>query len=223
MAAVRQGARFKDRRAAGRLLAAELDRYRGGLPLVLALPRGGVPVGAEVARSLDADLDVILVRKIGAPGHEEYGLGAVVEGEEPTVILNEEILRHVTPPADYIERETAKQIAEMERRRVLYREGRPLPATAGRTVIVVDDGVATGATVRAVLTVLRKSRPGRVVLAVPVAPADTIQELRALTDEIVCLATPQPFYAVGQHYDDFSQTTDAEVVAILKDSRKAGR
>src|SRR5207248_3359465 len=211
---------FRNRRDAGRRLAVALASYRESRPIVLALPRGGVPVGFDVAKALAAPLDVLLVRKIGAPGHEELGLGAVVDGHDPQLVLNEELVRAVAPPPGYIEAEEQRQLAEIERRRQEYVGNRTPVAVEGRTVIVGDDGVATGATVKAALRGLARNRPARLVLAVPVAPADSLDELSAECDEVVCLATPDPFYAVGPHYRDFRQTEDAEVIRLLEEARQ---
>lgn len=211
--------RFTDRRQAGQELAKALRRFRADDPLILALPRGGVPVAFEVARALGAELDVILVRKIGAPGHSEYGIGAVVEGRQPQLVLNEEVVRMVGASPAYIEAEKARQVEEIERRRDVYRHGQAPVSVAGRTVIVVDDGIATGGTMKAVLQALAQAGAGHIVLAVPVAPADTLAELSALADDTLCLATPEPFRAVGLHYRDFDQTTDDEVVTLLEASR----
>jgi putative phosphoribosyl transferase len=211
---------FRDRGDAGRQLAAALAPYRESQPVVLALPRGGVPVGFEVAKALSAPLDVLLVRKIGAPGHEELGLGAIVDGHEPQLVLNEDVVRTVAPPPGYIEAEAQRQLAEIERRRQHYVGDRPPIPVDGRLVIIVDDGIATGGTVKAALRGLARHHPARLVLAVPVAPADTLRELEAECDDIVCLATPEPFYAVGPHYRDFRQTEDAEVVRLLAEARQ---
>jgi putative phosphoribosyl transferase len=211
---------FRNRRDAGRRLAVALAPYRENRPIVFALPRGGVPVGFEVAKALAAPLDVLLVCKIGAPGHEELGLGAVVDGHGPQLVLNEDIVRAVAPPPGYIEAEEQRQLAEIERRRQHYIGDRSPVAVEGRTIIVVDDGIATGATVKAALRGLARNRPARLVLAVPVAPADSLEELSAECDEVVCLATPDPFYAVGPHYRDFRQTEDAEVVRLLDEARQ---
>ena len=211
---------FSDRRQAGRALAAALMPLKDEHPVVLALPRGGVPVAFEVAQALAAPLDVVLVRKIGAPGHPELGLGAIVEGAEPQVVLNEDIVAILAPDRSYIEAEKLRQLEEIERRKLLYRGGRPALSVEGRVAIVVDDGIATGGTVKAVLRALAGGRPARRVLAVPVAPQETIDALRPDADEIVCLATPEPFFAVGSHYRDFRQTSDAEVVELLR--RAAG-
>ncbi len=212
----RQRVVFTNRTEAGRQLAAALLRFKDEHPVVLALPRGGVPVAFEVAKALGAPLDVALVRKIGAPGHAELGLGAVVDGKHPQMILNEEVVRLVRPKPGYLEAEKARQIQELERRRALYRGDCSAPAFEGRTVIVVDDGIATGGSAKAVLRALSAQHAGKLVLAVPVAPADSIEALSSEADEVVCLATPDPFFAVGEHYDDFAQTTDEEVVRLLQ-------
>ena len=160
------------------------------------------------------------MRKIGAPGHEELGLGAVVDGHDAQLVLNEDLVRALAPPPGYIEAEQKRQLAEIERRRQEYVGDRSPVAVEGRSVVVVDDGIATGATVKAALRGLARNRPARLVLAVPVRPADTIEELSTECDEIVCLATPDPFYAVGPHYRDFRQTEDAEVVRLLAEARQ---
>jgi len=215
---LRTAAHFADRREAGRLLARAVAHLNLDSPVVLALPRGGVPVGFEVAKALAAPLDVLMVRKIGAPGHEEYGIGAVVDGAVHQVVIDEGAARSVGASREYIDFQTARQLAEIERRRALYRTG-PAVSLDRRNVIVVDDGIATGGTVRAALQGLARANPARIVLAVPLAPADTLAELRSLCDRVICLASPSPFYAVGAHYRDFSQTEDEEVIRLLEQAR----
>jgi predicted phosphoribosyltransferase len=205
---------FTDREEAGRMLADALDPLNLPNPVVLALPRGGVPVAFEIAKRLRAPLDVLFVRKIGAPGHEEYGIGAIVDGSCPQVVIDREAARQVGANEEYIQRQIERQAAEIERRRGLYRTGPPVDLR-DRTVIVADDGIATGGTVRAALQALGSAGAKRVILAVPVAPADVLESLRQLCDEVVCLTTPDPFYAVGMHYLDFGQTSDREVVRLL--------
>jgi predicted phosphoribosyltransferase len=212
---------FADRRTAGRQLAARLHHLRPDEPLVLALPRGGVPVGLEVAQELDAPLDILLVRKIGVPWQPELALGAVVDGADPQVLINEGLAGELAVERSYIKSETARQLSEIERRRRVYLGDKPPPALGGRTVIVVDDGIATGSTARAALRAVRKAGARRIVLAVPVAPEDTIEQLGAEVDEIVCLSSPSPFIAVGAHYDEFPQLTDADVVALLAERHQA--
>src|SRR4051812_31878989 len=181
--------RFGDREEAGRLLAACLTHLKEALPVVLALPRGGVPVAAPIAAALQAPLDVLLVRKIGAPDNPEFGIGAVVDGARPELVVDEELVAQLGVSRDYIEQESRRQLAEIERRRILYMLGRTPVDLAGRTVIVVDDGIATGGTVRVALRALALSGAGRRVLAVPVAPPDTAEALRALCDEAIFLET----------------------------------
>ena len=213
--------RFADREQAARLLAQRLAAMHLAPPIVvLALPRGGVPIGAEVARVLHAGLDLLLVRKIGAPWQHELAVAAVVDGEPPEIVIDEPMLREAGIGRDYIEAEARLALQEIDRRRALYLAGRaPLPL-AGATAIVVDDGIATGTTMRAALKALRRKGPRRLVLAVPVAPADACAALRAEVDDLVCLAQPEPFRAIGLHYDDFHQLEDAEVVRALAASDK---
>ena len=214
------GAPFANRRDAGRQLAARLGGFAGPDTLVLALPRGGVPVAFEVARALAAELDVAMVRKIGAPGQEELGIGAVMNGAEP--VLDEAAMRIVRPPPGYVEAEVRRARAEIARRRLAYLGDRRPPDVSGRTVVVVDDGVATGSSARAVLRALRRFRAGRLVLAVPVGPPDSLAMLAGEADGIVCLRLPASFGSVGAHYVDFTQTTDDEVIRLLHDSGRTG-
>src|SRR5205809_5917176 len=183
---------FADRRAAGRQLAARLHHLRQAKPLILALPRGGVPVGFEIARELNAPPDILLVRKIGVPWQPELALGAVVDGADPQVLINDELARELAVERSYITSETARQLSEIERRRRVYLGDKPPPALAGRTIIIVDDGIATGSTARAALRAVRKAGARGIVLAVPLAPEDTIEQLGAEVDEIVCLLSPSP-------------------------------
>jgi len=209
---------FADRRDAGERLGQALSRFASLKPVILALPRGGVPVAFEVARALHVPLDLILVRKIGAPGHAEFGIGAVVDGADPQIVFNDEVIAQARIPQEYVEAETNRQLREIERRRRAYLgDRRPVPVR-GRTVIVVDDGIATGGTVRAALKALRRSGAGHTILAVPVAPPETLDQLKDEVDEIVCLSAPTPFFAVGLHYRDFGQTSDAEVVELLREA-----
>lgn len=206
---------FHDRRDAGRQLAEALLRDAPADPLVLALPRGGVPVAFEVARALGAPLDLLFVRKLGAPGYEELGIGAVVDGADPQLVLNEDVVRDLAPSPNYIRKEMRRQLEEIERRRKAYLGDRMPLEVAGRTVIVVDDGIATGGTVKAALRGVRKAGAARIILAIPVAPAESLVDLGSECDEILCLATPSPFQAVGLHYDVFDQTDDEEVVRLM--------
>lgn len=207
---------FRDRSHAGRVLARKLEHYRGRADLlVLALPRGGVAVASEVASALGAQLDVLVVRKLGFPGHEEYAMGAIASGG--VEVLNPDTRGSVA--ADRLAAVIARERLELERRERLYRGDRPLPELRGRTVIVVDDGLATGSTMRAAVIAIRQQQPARICIAVPVGARQTCEQLRGDADEIVCAANPEGFRAVGLAYDDFRQATDAEVHALLEAAR----
>lgn len=210
---------FRDRLEAGRELAHHLIGLRSRKPVVLALPRGGVPVAYEIARALRAPLDILLVRKIGAPQQPEFALGAVVDSTPPQIVLNREAVEELSIPPDYLEEETRREVGELERRRAAYLGGRRPVDVRGRVVILVDDGIATGSTVLAALRGLAGAAPAALILAVPVAPRDVIEQLRSEADQIVCPLMPDPFYAVGAYYDDFSQTTDREVIDLLDAAR----
>jgi predicted phosphoribosyltransferase len=206
--------RYADRRQAGAALARRLSHYAGRRDVVvLALPRGGVPVGFEVARALGAPLDAFLVRKLGLPGHPELAMGAIASGG--VRVLNDEVISWYRLPAQTIEAVTRAEQQELERRERTYRDGRlPVPV-AGKVVVLVDDGLATGSTMRAAAVAVRGAKPQRVVIAAPVGASDTCRALADVADEVVCAATPEPFSAVGLWYDDFSQTTDEEVRRLL--------
>src|SRR6267143_1259859 len=206
--------RFRDRREAGRLLAAKLAAYANRPDvIVLALPRGGVPVAYEVARALGAPLDVFVVRKLGVPGYEELAMGAVATGG--LRVLNDQIVQDLRIPDYVIDRVAAEEGEELTRRERAYRGGRPPLDVRGRTVILVDDGLATGATMHAAIQALRQQNPARIVVAVPTASPETCEEMKARADDVICAITPEPFHAVGRWYQDFSQTTDEEVAALL--------
>jgi predicted phosphoribosyltransferase len=213
--------RFRDRTEAGRLLARKLAAYANRPDVVvLALPRGGVPVAYEVARALGAPLDVFMVRKLGVPGHEELAMGAIATGG--LRVVNDQVVRALGIPDQVIETVAAKEQAELARRERLYRGDRSALDVRGRTVILVDDGLATGATMHAAVKALR-GQAARVVVAVPIAPPETCEELSREVDDIICAVTPEPFYSVGLWYEDFSQTTDDEVRDLLERSVRAGR
>jgi len=206
---------FRDRVQAGESLSRKLKRYADRADvLVLALPRGGVPVAREVARVLHVPLDVFLVRKLGTPGQEELAMGAIASGG--IRVLNDEVVDALKVPPEVIDAVTAKELLELARRERLYREGRPAPDVTDRTVILIDDGLATGSTMRAAVAALRQAKPKRIVVAVPVAAAPTCRDLRGEADEVVCLHTPEPFYSVGFWYEDFSQTSDEEIREMLE-------
>lgn len=207
---------FADRTDAGRRLAARLGHLAGQNVVILALPRGGVPVAFEVAKALRAPLDVLLVRKIGAPWNPELAAAAIVDGAQPVLVRNEEVIAAHAVDDTWIRAEAKRELAEIERRRRLYCGGRPAVAVRDRTVVLVDDGIATGTTVRAALRALARQGPHRRILAVPVAPPDTLAELAPEADECVALEQPEWLAAVGQFYRDFTQTEDAEVVRLLE-------
>ena len=212
---------YSAREEAGRMLARRLMPYAGDDVVVLGIPRGGLPVARPVADALNAPLDVVVVRKLGAPGQPELGIGAVVDGDHPRAIFNQDIVEHLGVSDEYIDAEIKRQLKEVNRREAAYRGGRKKIPLAGKTVIVIDDGIATGSSVRAALRGVRRQKPKRLILAVPVAPAETIEALRSEADEIVCLETPRDFYAVGQFYRDFHQVSDEEVTEILKPGHPA--
>jgi putative phosphoribosyl transferase len=211
---------FRDRFEAGRQLARRLEQYaRRADVLVLGLPRGGVPVAFEVARALGAPLDVFLVRKLGAPGHEELAMGAVASGG--VRVLNRDVVDALLVPERVIEELAAQELRELERRERTYRGDCPTPDVRDKTIILVDDGLATGSTMRAAAQAVRQQGPGRLVVAVPVAPPETCDALASELDEVVCLATPDPFYGVGLWYEDFSPTSDGQVRELLERARSA--
>jgi erythromycin esterase-like protein/predicted phosphoribosyltransferase len=210
---------FRDRREAGQLLASKLAAYANRPDvIVLALPRGGVPVGHEVAQALNVPLDVFVVRKIGVPGHEELAMGAVASSG--VRILNEQLIKQLRIPKHVVDKVTSQEMQELKRREALYRGGRPPPDLRGRTVILVDDGLATGASMQAAVQALRQLQPARIVVAVPTAAPDTCEALRSQVDEVICAITPEPFHAVGLWYQDFSQTSDSEVRDLLARHRQ---
>ncbi|WP_308910495.1 phosphoribosyltransferase [Pseudokordiimonas caeni] len=212
------GFMFRDRVDAGRQLAAALAPYAGFAGgLVLALPRGGVPVAAEVASELHLPLDVYLVRKLGVPGHEELAMGAIAA--DSTCVLNNDIVAALRLDWRQIDPVVAREREELERRNRLYRAGRPQPDLGGRTVILIDDGLATGATMKAAIGAIRSLHPRKLVVAVPVGAPDICNEISALVDHLVCLYQPSPFQGVGRWYADFSQTTDSEVLELLRQAR----
>lgn len=209
---------FHDRTSAGRALAREVAARSYADPLVLALPRGGVPVALEVARALGAPLDLVMVRKIGVPSQPELAAAAVVNGDHPEYVMNARIMAAAGLSEADVAELARPQLAEIRRRRRSYLAGRPQQSVAGRTAIVVDDGIATGATMRASLHAVARRSPSRLILAVPLAPPQTIADLGREVDEVVCLASPEDFYAIGAHYDDFHQVGDDEVTRMLAEA-----
>jgi predicted phosphoribosyltransferase len=206
-----------DRWAAGRLLAENLRAYAGRPDvLVLGLPRGGVPVACEVARALGVRFDVFLVRKLGAPGQEELAMGAIASGG--IVVINDEVVEALRIPWDLVEAEIAKERTELARRELLYRCGRKLPDVTGKVVLLVDDGLATGSTMRAAVTALRRKRPASIIVAVPTAARSTCEEFKSIADDCICTITPDPFQAVGLWYDDFEQISDQQVCDLVAQS-----
>jgi putative phosphoribosyl transferase len=205
---------FSDRRDAGVQLTSRLKGYKDQLGvLVLALPRGGVATGYEIARYLNVPLDIVIVRKIGFPGQPELAIGAV--SETGTVVLNESIISAYGVPKDYIDREISRQKEEISRRVKLYRKGKRLPSLEGKTIILVDDGVATGATIKAAITTLREEKLKKLIVALPVAPPGIADELKQVVDSFICIETPIDFMAVGAYYHDFTQVSDEEVIELL--------
>ena len=213
---------FGDRREAGRELATLLPAsLRSEDVVVLALPRGGVPVAFEIALALGAPLDVFLVRKLGTPGHPELAMGAIASGG--IRVLNDEVVQYLNIRREFIDAVAEREQTELERREAAYRHGRPMPSLRNRTVILVDDGLATGSTMKAAVAAVKHEEPKRVIVAVPVGAPETCQALRNLADEVICARMPTSFAAVGQWYRDFSQTTDEEVTDLLEKGRPEGR
>jgi len=207
---------FSNRTEAGRELAKALAFYKEQHPVILALPRGGAPVAAEIAAALEAPLDLVLVRKIGVPFQPELAMGAVVDGQEPLVVGNEQVIRMAEINQSEFDAIRDRELEEIERRRKLYLGSRPHPELKGQTVIIVDDGIATGATIRVALRAIRMRKPRKLILAVPVAPTQSLDELRTEADEIVCLEDYDDFGAIGLYYSDFRQISDAEVIKLLE-------
>ena len=208
---------FADRRAAGRALAQVLVKKKLVAPVVLALPRGGVPVAVEIASALKAPLDIVLVRKIGVPFQPELAAAAVVDGGDPELVTNDDVIQIAGVSSADLETGVKRELEEIERRRSVYLRGRARVPLGGRTIILVDDGIATGASIRAALLALRRKGPKALILAVPVAPLEAVEALRKEVDELICLWTPQPFLAIGLHYADFHQMNDDEVVELLSE------
>jgi len=207
---------FTDRLEAGQLLAQELQEYRGSRTVVLGIPRGGVVIASVIARALGAEVDIVLARKLGAPGNPEFAIGAIAEDQK--LFLDEPLLARLTVTSEYLMEEKVSQLAELKRRIGLYRPVRPKVPLSGRTVIVTDDGVATGATMQAALWTVRQEAPERLIAALPLGPGDTVKRLAAFTDALLCLRAPAFFGAIGQFYKQFEQVEDEEVLAILKEA-----
>ena len=214
--------RFANRKEAGQALAKQLLKRKIIDPVVLALPRGGVPVAVEVARALHAPLDLVFVRKIGVPYQPELAAAAVVDGGHPEIVINDDVLDAASITEVQIGARAKIELAEIERRRRVYLAGRERIPLADRSLILVDDGIATGASVRAAIAALRRKTPKRLILAVPVAPEETLERLRDEVDEIICLETPVPFRAIGHHYRDFHQVPDDEVVRLMNEAATFG-
>ncbi|MDQ1254148.1 MAG: Phosphoribosyl transferase [Euryarchaeota archaeon] len=210
---------FNDRTDAGKILSERLSEYANREDvLILALPRGGVPVAFEVAKELNLKMDIFIVRKLGVPGNEELAMGAIASGN--IRVLNEDVIRSFRIPQKAIDEATANELEELERRERIYRKNRPVPKISGSTVILIDDGLATGATMRAAVAAVKTKNPAKVIIAVPVAAPDTCSDFGSEVDEVMCVATPEPFYGVGAWYEDFSQTTDKEVCDLLDKATK---
>lgn len=210
---------FKDRRDAGKKLAQQLTAYAGRQNLlILALPRGGVPVAYEIALALNAPLDIFIVRKLGLPGREELAIGAIATGG--VRVLNRDIIRMLSVPDEVINFVARRELQELQRREKLYRGDQPSPDVRDRTIILVDDGLATGASMRAAIAGLRAQQPARIIVAVPTAAQDVCETFRSEVDEVVCAITPEPFYGVGRWYENFSQTTDEEVRILLEEANR---
>jgi putative phosphoribosyl transferase len=214
----RDSRRFRDRTEAGRLLGEAIAEKGYADPVVLALPRGGIPIAIEVARALAAPMDLILVRKIGVPSQPELAAGAIVDGGEPETIYNDDVIAMTGLTRNRVDKLGKRQLGEIERRRALYLKDRPAVPVAGRTAIVVDDGIATGATARAALHAMRRKQARQVVLAVPVGPSDTLASFAGEADEVICLSEPVPFYAIGIHYLDFRQLDDDDVIELMAEA-----